>query len=70
MKDNGMIDGQDIFDQPVKIAVRIYDNIWKNAIAQGDDCRTSYLLDYPDFKENCKLIAVDLSKLDGDLKAM
>ena len=50
--------------------MRIYDNIWKNAIAQGDDCTTSYLLDYSDFKENCKLIAVDLSKLDGNLKAM
>ena len=70
MKDSGMIDRQDIFDQPVKSALRIYDNIWKNEIAEGDDCVTSYLLDYPDFEENCKLIAVDLSKLDGDLKAM
>ena len=40
---------------------------------QGDDCRTSCLLNYLSFKENYKLIAIDLSekqKLDPDPKAM
>ena len=40
---------------------------------QEDDYTTDSLLDYPYFKENYKLIAVDLSKqqaLDADLKSM
>ena len=43
------------------------------ATAQGDDCTTAYLLDYPYFKKYYKLIATDLSKqqkLDEDLKAI
>ena len=32
-----MIDGQNLFDQPVKNVLRIYDNIQKFATGQGDD---------------------------------
>ena len=32
-----MIDGQNVFDQPVKNDLRTYDNIQKIAIGQGDD---------------------------------
>ena len=33
---NVMIDGQNLFDQPVKNVLRIYDNIQKFATGQGD----------------------------------
>ena len=32
-----MIDGQNVFDQPVKNDLRTYNNIQKIAIGQGDD---------------------------------
>ena len=68
-----MIDGRNYFDQPVKIYLRTYDNIWKIVTGQGDDYTTGCLLDYPYFKEYYKLIAIDLyrqQKLDADLKAI
>ena len=63
---NVMINSENIFDQPMK-------NIRKTATGQGDDCTTGCLLDYPYFKNNYKMIAVDLSKqqaLDADPKAI
>ena len=67
-----MIDGQKLLDQPVKNALRTYNNVRRIMIGQGDDYTTGCLLDYLYFKENYKLIAIDLSKqqaLDADLKA-
>ena len=40
-----MIDGKNIFDQPVKSDMRTYDNICKIATSQGDDYATDCLLD-------------------------
>ena len=57
-----MIDGKNLFDQPIKADLRTCDNIWKIATGQGDDYTTGCLLDYPCFKEYYKLIAKDLSK--------
>ena len=72
MKDyNVMIDGRNVFDQPIKNDKITYDNNWKIATGQEDDCTTGCLLDYLYFKENYKLIAIDLSKqkqLDSDSK--
>ena len=34
----------------------------KIATGQGDDYTTGFLVDYPNFKENYKIIAIDLSK--------
>ena len=68
-----MIDGRNIFDQPIKNHLKIYDNIRKIATGQGDDCTAECLLDYPYFKRYYKLIATDLSKqpkLDTDSKAI
>ena len=68
-----MIDGKSCFDQLVKNDLRTYGNIRNITIGQGDDCTTVCLLDYPYFKENYKLIAIDLSKqqpLDTDPKAV
>ena len=45
------------------------ENIRKIATGQGDDYTTGCLLDYPYFKDNYKMITVDLSKqqaLDAD----
>ena len=34
---NVMVDGKNVFDQPLKNDLRTYDNIRKNVIGQGDD---------------------------------
>ena len=59
---NSMIDGQNFFHQPVKNAMKTYGIIPKITTAQGDDYTAGYLQDYSYFKENFKLIAIDLSK--------
>ena len=66
-----MIDGRNVFDQPVKNYLIIYENIQKIATCQGDDYTTGCLLDYLYFKNYYKMIAMDLSKeqaLDADPK--
>ena len=57
-----MIDGKNFFDQPINSDLKTYENIRKIATGQGDDYTTGCLLDYPYFKENYKMIAIDLSK--------
>ena len=59
---NIMINGENIFDQPVKNNKVSYENIRKIATGQGDDYTTGCLLDYPYFVDTYKMIAVDLSK--------
>ena len=59
------------FDQPVKIYMRIYGNILKITIGQGDDYTIGCLLDYPYFKQHFKMISIDLNQqqvLDVDPK--
>ena len=41
-----MINGENFFDQPVKINKVTYKSIRKIAIGQGDDYTTGCLLDY------------------------
>ena len=70
---NVMIDGKNVFDQPVKNDKVTYENIRKITIGQGDDYTTGCLLDYTYFKKYYKMIAIDLSKqqaLDADPKAI
>ena len=57
-----MIDGKNFFDQPINSDLKTYENIRKIATGQGDDYTTGCLLDYSYFKENYKMIAIDLSK--------
>ena len=63
-----MIDGRNFFDQPINSMNKTYENIRKIATGKGDDYTTGCLLDYSYlkkkncFKENCKMIAIDLSK--------
>ena len=68
-----MIDGQNVFDQPIRNNLITYDNIRKITTDQGDDYATDYLLEYTYFKNYYKMIAIALSKqqaLDADPKAM
>ena len=59
---NIMINGENVFDQPIKNNKVTYNNIRKIAIGQGDDNTTGCLLDYPYFANTYKMIAVDLSR--------
>ena len=68
-----MINGENVFDQPIKNNKVTYENIRKIAAGQGDDYTTGCLLDYSYFMDTYKMIAVDLSKqkvLDADPKAI
>ena len=70
---NVMIDGRNFFDQPINSMNKTYENVRRIATGQGDDYTTGCLLDYSYFKENCKMIAIDLSKqqtLDADPRAI
>ena len=57
-----MIDGKNFFDHPINSNFKTYESILKIATGQGDDHPTGCLLDYFYFKENYKMIAIDLSK--------
>ena len=59
---NVMIDGRNLFDQPIKSDLKTYHNIRKIATGQEDDYTTGCLLDYAYLKKCYKLIAIDLSK--------
>ena len=68
-----MIDGKNIFDQPMKNKFKTYENIRNIATGQGDDYTIGCLLEYPYFKENHRMIEIDLSKqqaLDTDPRAI
>ena len=70
---NVMVDGKNFFDQSINNDFKTYENIRKIATGKGDDYTTGCLLNYPYFKENFKIIAIDLSKqqsLDADLRAI
>ena len=68
-----MTDGKNFFDQLKNSELKTYQNIRKIATDKGDDYTTCYLLDYSYFKQNYKMIAIDLSKkpaLDADPRAI
>ena len=68
-----VIDGKNVFDQPINSQLKTYENIRKIATGKRDDDATGCLLDYSYFKENYKMIAIDWSKeqaLDTDPRAI
>ena len=68
-----MVDGRNFFWSTNNSMNKIYKNIRKIATGKGDDYTTGCLLDYPYFKENYKMIAIDLSRqneLDADPRAI
>ena len=70
---NVLIDEINFYDQPMNDLIKQYDEVRKVSAGQGDDYTTECLLDYTYFKDNYRLIAVDLSKqkaLDADPRAI
>ena len=70
---NIMINGEDVFDQPLKNNKVTYENIRKISTGKGDDHTTGCLLDYQYFRDSYRMIAVDLIKqqaLDADPRAI
>ena len=68
-----MIDGQNLFDQTVRNNLITNDNVRRFATGQGDDRATGCLLNYHDFNQYYKMIAIDLGKqqtLDADPKTI
>ena len=66
-----MIDGKNVFNQPVRSDIKTY-NIRKITTGQQDDYKAGCLLDFTYFKTYYKMIAIDLSKqqaVDVDPKA-
>ena len=59
---NVLIDGRNFYDQPINDIIKQYDEVRKVSTGYGDDYTTGCLLDYVYFKDNYRLIAVDLSK--------
>ena len=61
------------YDQPIHDIIKQYGEVRKVSTGYGDDYTTGCLLDYAYFKDNYRLIAVDLSKqktLDADPRAI
>ena len=70
---NVLINGRNLYDQPINDQFKKYDEIKNIATRQGDDYTTGCLLDYQYFKNHYQLIAVDLSKQreqDADPRAI
>ena len=59
---NVFIDGRNFYDQPINYLIKQYGEVSKVSTGQGDDYTTECLLDYAYFKDNYRLISVDLSK--------
>ena len=57
-----MIDGQNVFDPPVRNNLITYDSICNIAIVQGDDYTNGCLLDCNYFKKYYEMIAIDVSE--------
>ena len=66
-----MIDERKFYDQPINDITNQFDEVRKVLTWYGDDYTNGCLLDYAYFKDNYKLIAVDLSKQKAlDLRAI
>ena len=72
-KYNVIIDGRNIYDNPIESDIEKYRELKKVMIGKGEDYTTGSLLDYNYFLKYYKLVAVDLSKqkeLDADPRAI
>ena len=68
-----LIDWRNFYDQPINDLMKQYDEVRKVLAGQGDDDTTGCLLDYTYFKDNYRLIAIDLTRqkaLDADLRVI
>ena len=62
-----MMDGKNVFDQPVKNDLVTYESIQKIATGQGDDYTTGCLLDYNFFE---KLLQDDSTRFKQTTSAL
>ena len=72
-KYNVIIDGRNVYDNPIESDNKKYRELQKVMIGKGEDYTTGSLLDYNYFNKHYKLVAVDLSKqkeLDADPRAI
>ena len=72
-KYNVIIDGRNLYDNPIESDIEKYRELKKVMIGKGEDYTTRSLLDYDYFKKHYKLVAVDLSKekeSDADPRAI
>ena len=68
-----MIDGRNFYDQPINDIIKQYDEVRKVSAGYGHDYTTFCLLGYAYFKDNYRLIAVDLREqkaLEADPRAI
>ena len=59
---NVLIHERNFYDQPTNDLIKQYYEVRKVATGQGDDDTTKCLLDYTYFRDNCRLIPMDLNK--------
>ena len=57
-----MIDGSNFYDQRINHIIKQYDEVRKVSTGYGDDYTTGWLLDYAYFKDNYRLVVIDLNK--------
>ena len=70
---NVIINGKNVYDQPIDSDRKQYEEIRKLTTGQGEDYTTGCLLDYEYIKNHYRLIAGDLSRqkeLDADPKTI
>ena len=70
---NVIINGKNVYDQPIDSDRKQYEEIRKLTTGQGEDYTTGCLLDYEYIKNHYRLIASDLSRqkeLDADPKTI
>ena len=60
---NVLIDGRNVYDQPINDLIKQYDEARKISTGKGNGCTTGCLLDYAYFKDNYRLIAIYSRKL-------
>ena len=68
-----MIHGRNFYDRPIDDLIKQYHEVRKVSTGKDDDYTTGCLLDHAYFKDNYRLIAVNLSKqkaLGADPKAI
>ena len=60
---NALLEVRNFYDQPINDLIKLYDEVRKVSTGQGDDYNSRRcLLDYAYFKENYRLMEVDLTK--------
>ena len=70
---NVIINGKNLYDQPIDSDIKPYQEIRKLTTGQGEDYTTGYLLNYEYIKNHYRFVTVDLSRqkeLDADPKTI